>query len=67
LGLSGWWYGSVFALLGLAWVFPQSLWVALIFYISVLVVLIACVFKGTSGPNTYGPDPLRPSGAEIFE
>jgi uncharacterized membrane protein YhaH (DUF805 family) len=67
LGLSGWWYGSLFAMLGLAWVFPQSLWVALIFYISALVCMLACVFKGTSGPNKYGPDPLMSTNTEIFE
>ena len=67
LGLSGWWYGSLFAMLGLAWVFPQSLWVALIFYISGLVCMLACVFKGTSGQNKYGPDPLMGTNTEIFE
>jgi uncharacterized membrane protein YhaH (DUF805 family) len=67
LGLSGWWYGSLFAMLGLAWVFPQSLWVALIFYISALVCMLACIFKGNSGPNRFGPDPLMNTDTEIFE
>ena len=44
-------------------------WVLLAFipYIGHLILLVWCCFKGTAGPNRFGPDPLNPDTVEAFD
>lgn len=57
VNLSGWWY-LVCMLAGL---------IPFVGIIGSLAIFVIMVWKGTSGPNRFGNDPLRPeSSAEIF-
>lgn len=54
--MSGWWYLLVLIL-------------SQVPYLGVLVsigFLVLMAMKGTDGPNRFGPDPLKPGGADIF-
>lgn len=54
--MSGWWFLGVI-------VAGQIPFVG--FIASIAYLVITCL-KGTDGPNRFGPDPLKPAGAEIF-
>ena len=54
--MSGWWFLGVV-------VAGQIPFVG--FIASIAFLVITCL-KGTDGPNRFGPDPLKPAGAEIF-
>ena len=54
--MSGWWFLGVI-------VAGQIPFVG--FVVSIAYLVITCL-KGTDGPNRFGPDPLKPAGAEIF-
>lgn len=54
--MSGWWYLLVLV-------------VGMVPYLGTLVsigFLVLMALKGTDGPNRFGPDPLKPGGADIF-
>lgn len=54
--MSGWWYLGVLIL-------GQVPYLGVLISIGFLVLM---ALKGTDGPNRFGPDPLKPAGADIF-
>lgn len=56
INLSGWWYLAVFLV---------SL-VPVLSLVGTVAFFVVGLIKGTDGPNKFGPDPLKPGGADIF-
>ena len=54
--MSGWWF------LGLV----VASMIPFVGFIASIAFLVIMCLKGTDGPNRFGPDPLKPAGAEIF-
>ncbi|MGO4566971.1 DUF805 domain-containing protein [Rhizobium sp. 2YAF20] len=55
--ISGWWYLGVLVLNSVPY----------IGFVSGIALIVIPLFRGTEGPNKFGPDPLRPEAtAEVF-
>lgn len=66
LGLSGWWFAALFAFTLPTEFSPENITFARLFLVSMAVQMLICVYKGTDGPNRFGPDPLKPD-VSVFE
>jgi len=67
MNISGWTYGVILGVALISAIWPISLLLDLIGSVLGIGSTLICIFKGTSGPNKFGPDPLMNTDAEIFE